>query len=112
MSGHEVQLIATPIVTDEGATYTPWTDGRCVGYKVTAPGKIDVYIYLNPSGATDTGELDDSDVFVYHGDTGYPDMDNPECFISAWPEGFMTAEEQAKAEEKRQDEEAAKRRSL
>jgi hypothetical protein len=77
-------LEAMPIHTDEGATFTPWTDGWAVGYKVTAEGRPDTYIYLNPSVAQDTGKLGDTDVFVYRGGDGDPSMDDPECYINIW----------------------------
>lgn len=79
-----VHVAAFPVHTDEGATFTPWSDGRCVGYKVTAKGKPDMYVYLNPSGAQDTGKLDDTDVFVYSGGDGDPSMDGTNCFINVW----------------------------
>lgn len=94
-----------PIVTEEGATFTPWTDGRAVGYKITAEGKLDMYIYLNPSSETDTGEIEDSDVFVYRGDTGYADLDEPQCFVNVWDPKFLTALQRAEAEERRWREE-------
>ena len=79
-----VHIVAHPVHTDEGATFTPWSDGRCVGYKVTAEGKPDMYVYFNPSGAQDTGKLDDTDVFVYRGGDGDPSMDDTDCYINVW----------------------------
>jgi len=91
-------------VSDEGAVFTPWgNDEGAIGFKVTAKGKPDRYVYLNPSLATDTGDIEDSDVFVYHGDTGYPDLDEPQCYVNIWPSEFLTAQEKAVAEEARQD---------
>lgn len=74
------------IVSEEGATFTPWTDGSAVGFKVEAHGLPTRYVYLNPSRACDTGNILDSDVFAYHGESG--DLDNgedaPVCFINIW----------------------------
>lgn len=51
--------------SEEGATFTPWTDGWAVGFKVTAKDQPDRYVYLNPSGGSDTGDILDSCVFAY-----------------------------------------------
>lgn len=52
------------VTTAEGATFTPWTDGYAIGYKVTAPGLPDRYLFFNPS--SDTGEdIFHTNAFVY-----------------------------------------------
>lgn len=74
-----------PIYAEEGATYTPFTDGWGVGYKVTAESKPDRWIYLYPS-QTDT--LDESNVFVYLDEHEPSTMKPPvssECYITIWP---------------------------
>jgi hypothetical protein len=72
------------IHTEEGATYTPWTDGYAVGYKVTAEGKPDRWILLNPS---QTDSENESNVFVYL-ESGEPTTDRPPeqsvCYILIW----------------------------
>lgn len=73
------------ITTDEGAVFTHFTNNEgCIGFRVTASGKPTTYVYLNPSGSVDTGDISDSDVFVYRGTTGDPSIDAPECFINIW----------------------------
>ena len=72
------------VETDQGATYTPWTNGFAVGYKVTDDGKPDRYILLNPSEADTNGE---DNVFVYLEDedprsTG--DMGNALAWFLIW----------------------------
>lgn len=76
---HKARVIDTP----EGVTFTPWSDGYAVGFKVTAPGKQDRYVMLNPSSETDTGKVEDSDVFVYN--TTHPEpSDSPLCYVNIW----------------------------
>jgi hypothetical protein len=87
MSSDGTQFAFT-VTSEEGATFTPWTDGRAVGFKVEAAGKPTQYVYLNPSGGTDTHNINDSDVFLYHGSTG--DDGEPVCFVNIWNE--MTGE--------------------
>jgi len=72
------------VTTEEGAKFFPWTDGRCVGYKVVAPGRPDTFIYFNPSGGTDTGRIGDTDVFIYRGSEGDPALDDSECYVNIW----------------------------
>lgn len=72
------------VVSDEGATFEPWTNGRMVGYKVTAEGMPTRYVVLNPSSAQDTGDIRDSDVFVYLGSAPDTITEGPECFIPVW----------------------------
>lgn len=73
------------VTSDEGATFEPYTDGYAVGFKVTAPGKPTRFIYLNPSLATDTGDINDSDVFLYHGPFEPDTQENePICYVNIW----------------------------
>ena len=74
----------TPVTTDEGATFEPWTDGHAVGFKVSAEGMPTRYLFLNPSGAQDSADIADSDAFVYVSET--PDIEDaePQCFITVW----------------------------
>lgn len=73
-------LAVRSLTTAEGATFTPWTDGYSVGYKVSAPGVPETIIYFNPS--TDNDEEGEegvpaamrTNVFVYRG-TGDPYRD-------------------------------------
>ncbi len=58
---------------DAGIIYTPWSDGRAVGFKATHAGGEVEYIYLNPSDGSDDGV---PNVFVYIGPTGDPSQDN------------------------------------
>lgn len=74
------------VQTEEGATFEPWTDGNAVGFKVTAEGMPDRYVYLNPSGATYAGDVRDSDVFTYHGEHGDPSEDDALSYINIWDE--------------------------
>jgi hypothetical protein len=72
-------------ISEEGAVFTPWySDDGAVGFKVTAKGLPDTYIYLNPSAAQDTGDVLDSDVFVYIGGDGDPSKDEPVCYVNVW----------------------------
>lgn len=91
----------TAIETEEGATFTPWSNGRAIGYKVTAVGKPDRYIVLNPSGSTEGG-IDNTDAFLYLVDPIKYSMtpievgpvfdegalggmlDSPVCFVTIW----------------------------
>jgi hypothetical protein len=71
--------------SDEGATFEPWTDGHAVGFKVTAPGKPDMYVYLVPSLGTDTQDINDSDVFLYRGEWEQGgEYAEPVCYINIW----------------------------
>lgn len=70
--------------TDEGATYTPWTDGWAVGFHVTAPGKPDRWLLLNPSTSD---SLIESNAFIYlesHEPTTLEPPDQPVCFVTIW----------------------------
>jgi hypothetical protein len=40
------------VTTDDGATFTPWTDGWAVGFKVTAEGHRIAAFYLATRPAT------------------------------------------------------------
>jgi hypothetical protein len=75
---------ASVIRTPEGVTFTPWSDGYAVGFRVTAEGMPTRYVYLNPSSATDTEDIHDSDVFVYRDETGDSTMGQPECYVNIW----------------------------
>lgn len=63
--------------SEEGHTYTPWTDGQAIGYKVThgTTGEVK-YLYLNPSSSDESG---DATVFPYEGEHGDPALDEPAC---------------------------------
>jgi hypothetical protein len=64
---------------DEGNIYEPWTDGWAVGFKVIDPWGEVQYVYLNPSGGSDTpGSL--PCVFLYIGKHGDPSYDGAEHF--------------------------------
>lgn len=80
---HEVQLLIEPIVTEEGATFTPWTDGHALGYKVTAPGKPDRWIFLNPSTGDDSGLVDGTNAFVYI-EAAEDTHENPYRYYYVW----------------------------
>lgn len=56
--------------------YTPWTDGRVVGFRVEEikTGRVE-FLYLNPSDNLD-GE-DVPNAFLYHGEKGDPAYDTP-----------------------------------
>jgi hypothetical protein len=59
---------AKPVLTDEGVTFTPWTNGYAVGFRVTRKqdGRVE-YVLLNPSSGHDRPDFDGrGDVFVYH----------------------------------------------
>lgn len=72
------------VTTEEGATYTPWTDGYAVGYHVTAPGKPDRWIFLNPSSSD---SLEESNAFIYVEDKeptlSWPPLQTV-CYVPIW----------------------------
>jgi hypothetical protein len=62
-----------PAVSEDGATYTPWTNGWSVGYHVTFnDDRPAEYLYLNPSGGSDDGV---DCAFIYQGTEGDPAID-------------------------------------
>jgi len=70
------------VTTDEGHTFTPWSDGWAVGFIVTSPGRPTRYVYLNPSGGSDDGS---ATVFVYAGeepDGPAPGIDGPVTHVT------------------------------
>ena len=76
---------ARVVTSAEGVRYEPWTDGWAIGFRVTHPERPTVYVYLNPSGECDTGEVDDSCVFLYHGPGGDPGAnDGPVTYVNMW----------------------------
>lgn len=81
--------VASTITSDEGATFEPWTDGHAIGFKVTAPGKPDRWVILNPSGGQDTGNIDHTNVFLYVLDG--PDVAHDggpyQSYVEIWPGG-------------------------
>jgi len=72
-------LASTEVLTEEGIVYTPWTDGRALGFKATAPdGRVE-YVILNPSGASEGSE---GEVFVYAAPTpNFADDGTPVTFV-------------------------------
>jgi hypothetical protein len=72
--------------TDEGATFEPVAISNTVGFRVSAPNLPDRWVVLNPSMAQDTGDIKDTDVFVYLADSPETLTDNPQCFINIWNE--------------------------
>lgn len=84
-----MDLNIEPYVTDDNEdgsdafTFTPWTDGHALGFKVTrhADGKVG-YVYLNPSTDTWSDGHHNPDAFVYTGTTGEPASDSPHHFYS------------------------------
>lgn len=76
-----------PIVTAEGFTWEPVTDGWAIGFKVTDPetGKTR-YIYLNPSSSDEGGQ---ATVFLYEGDTSSVIDAEAVCYLTP----FATTEE-------------------
>jgi len=60
-------------VRDGRVTYSPWTNGRCVGFRCQHSGGEVEYIYLNPSRTTESG--DTPNVFLYQGNAGDPGRD-------------------------------------
>jgi len=76
----QVDLSLPQITTEEGVVYTPWTDGRALGFKATASdGRVD-YVILNPSGASEGSE---GEVFVYASPTpSFADDGVPVTFVS------------------------------
>jgi hypothetical protein len=77
-------LQCSEVLTTEGVVFEPWTDGYAVGFKVSYPDRPTTYVYLNPSGETDTHDVNDSDVFVYRGLGGHPKVDEPRIHINIW----------------------------
>lgn len=83
----ELVLFEDRTVSDEaGTTYTPFSDGWAIGFRVDPPDGVRQWIYLNPS--TDVrAEFSSSDVFVYHdedeADSG-PHFSGPICFIETY----------------------------
>ena len=73
----------TLVTCEDGATYTPWTDGWAVGFRVAHPGSEPEHIYLNPSGGSDDGK---PCVFVYNGPEGDPAMDTPYTHFTFGPQ--------------------------
>lgn len=64
------------ITQGDEVTYTPWTDGYAVGFKVEHKATNTVeYIYLNPSN--NEGNEDVPNVFIYQGPQGDPSQDQP-----------------------------------
>jgi hypothetical protein len=75
-------LRVQPIVTADGVTYQPWTNGDAVGFKATHPdGRVE-YVYLNPSRDTDDGQ---PTVFVHWGTTGSTEQDRPLVHVEVFP---------------------------
>lgn len=74
-----------PRETEEGATFTPWTDGWAIGFHVTAPGKPDRFLFLNPSQTDDLGE---SNAFVYLDSVDPAELTRcpaePVCYVTVW----------------------------
>lgn len=66
---------AFTIDDDNGGTWTPWTDGYAVGYRVTTEDGRAEYIYLNPSRSDS-----DHNAFVYVGPEGDPNHDGAEHY--------------------------------
>lgn len=85
-------LAVQPVVSDEGATFEPCEYQGAIGFRVTAQGKPPTFVILNPSGATDDGNLDSSDVFLYHLPVTEDEdvasvmltLDNPVCYVNIW----------------------------
>jgi YD repeat-containing protein len=80
-----LQVDSQDIVTEEGAKFSPWTNGYAVGYRCTSPTGEVQYLYFNPSGSTDGGS---PDAFVYVGPAGDPATDEAECYVCpfrSWP---------------------------
>lgn len=66
--GTRFLAVDQPQPTPEGVTFTPWTDGTAVGFRVTrAQDERVEYVILNPSSGQDGADSDGrGDVFVYH----------------------------------------------
>ena len=79
-------------VVDEfgGVTYTPWTNGYAIGFKVTHRNGDISYVYFNPSVTDGSCQ---PDVFVYTGSHGDATLDDPECFITTAFDGIRDDEE-------------------
>lgn len=75
------------VIDESGHVFEPWTDGRAIGYRVTAPRGAVEYIYLSPWGRTN---MADATVVLYRGDAGRPDKDKARqlfgLFIDESPE--------------------------
>lgn len=63
------------LLTPEGTTYNPWTDGWAVGLRCRRSDGLTVYLYLNPSREADEGH---GSVFTYLGAIGNPEHDAAE----------------------------------
>lgn len=70
--------------TVEGVTFTPWTDGWAIGFKVEAKGMPTRYLYLNPSSDTGLDDQYETNAFIYLGPSGRQDDDGPCCHINIW----------------------------
>lgn len=71
----EPLVIVRPRDDDGGVTYTPWSDGWAIGFKVEFDdGRVD-FIYLNPSGGSDDNV---PTVFLYRGTEGDVTKDGAE----------------------------------
>ncbi len=72
----------TTVISAEGHTFEPWTDGHALGFKVThaQTGRVQ-HVYLNPSGGDDEGACT---VFLYTGD-GDPTKDSPTTHVEITP---------------------------
>jgi len=77
-----ITLDACVVETEEGATYTPWTNGWAIGFRVSAPGQPDRVVCLNPSQSDTLGE---SNVFLYLDDATDDDLPGaPVCYVGIW----------------------------
>jgi len=78
----ETQIFTPPptLITNGGTTYEPWTDGYAIGFKVTTPGKLIRYVYLNPSNDDGEPEVSTPDVFLYIGELGDSAQDGAEHY--------------------------------
>lgn len=84
---HRLGIDSMPVYTEEGATFTPWTNGFAVGFKVTAVGKPTRYVYLNPSTGNDERDINETNTFVYLApEDGLDDTTNQHsvCFVDIW----------------------------
>ena len=74
LAAHLNTVTPSPVI-DGDVTYTPWTDGYAVGFRMTRDDGTVSYIYLNPSDRD--GEPDDTPaVFLYQGPHGHPAEDD------------------------------------
>lgn len=80
--------------TEIGVTYTPWTDGWAIGFKVTSPGQSDRYILLNPSNTDSIGEAN-CFVYVEAEDVSEPDVapGNSQCYINVYDPDLYTKDD-------------------